>query len=189
MSTPHKHQKSAASKSLDLNVLRPLLVSLITDGKVDEALDQVFKLLLALRDDNALMTFRLAKLLREKFGQNSEKISREQLEPVLINTGVSPLKTLCPLHPTPPSPMARKRMTLCPGRRCRSSPRRNRVSAPGVTRFRPSCPASGDAPSRPRRSRSAPPVALRSALLAFCVVSIQGRDARVSTGSIRGHRQ
>ena len=80
MSKSHKHQKSAASKSLDINVLRPLLVSLIANGQVDEALDQVFKLLLALRDDNALMTFRLAKLLRQKFGKSSEKISREQLE-------------------------------------------------------------------------------------------------------------
>lgn len=63
----------------DLQALRVLLVKLIAEGQVDDALDLTLGLLSELRDQNDSLQVRLKNALRQLYGKRSEKMSGEQL--------------------------------------------------------------------------------------------------------------
>jgi hypothetical protein len=108
MNTTHNAQINKHSLPTALAELRPFISTLIANGQVDDALDMVFKLLEALRNENNLMAIRLARLLRDKFGKTSEKISRTQLE--LFQQTIEAGEAQAPEAPlpTPPAPELQK---------------------------------------------------------------------------------
>jgi transposase len=68
-----------SSNSSDIDGIRSLLVSLLEEGKDTEVVELVVSILHQLKNDNARLQLRLAKLLHERLGRRSEKISTAQL--------------------------------------------------------------------------------------------------------------
>jgi transposase len=72
-----------AAKSVDIKEIVTHLRQLLTEGRTDEALEQVACLLTQMRDQNNALQIRLLKTLRLQFGRKSEKLSPDQLALVL----------------------------------------------------------------------------------------------------------
>jgi len=70
----------ADAKTGDLAGLRNYLLAMIREGAAEDAIDLVLDLVVRLRDDNNAKAVRIAKMLRERFGRRTEKVSKEQLE-------------------------------------------------------------------------------------------------------------
>ncbi len=68
------------SRPAGLDELRAFIKQIIAEGRLDDALDLLFDLIARMRDKNNEQALRLAKLLRQKFGRSSEKVTREQLD-------------------------------------------------------------------------------------------------------------
>ena len=67
----------------DIDDVRTLLQSMISEGRSSDAIDVVISLLETLRDKNSRLELRLRKLLRDKYGRKSEGINSEQLSLLL----------------------------------------------------------------------------------------------------------
>ncbi len=70
---------TSSSNATDIDGIRSLLEGLLKEGKSTEVVELVLSILRQLQDDNVRLQFRLAKLLRERFGRKSEKIDASQL--------------------------------------------------------------------------------------------------------------
>jgi len=73
----------AVKPTTDIDEVRTLLLSMISDGRSTDAIELVVSLLENLRDKNSRLELRLRKLLRDKYGRKSEGISTEQLSLLL----------------------------------------------------------------------------------------------------------
>ena len=67
----------------DIDEVRKLLLSMISDGRSSDAVELVISLLENLRDKNSRLELRMQKLLRDKYGRKSEGITSEQLSLLL----------------------------------------------------------------------------------------------------------
>lgn len=64
----------------DIEQIRSVLSTLLADDKKDDALELMLSLVSQLKDDNDRLNARLARLLKDRFGRRSEKISAAQLK-------------------------------------------------------------------------------------------------------------
>jgi len=101
---------ASSTTTTDINGIRALLVSLLQDGKNDAVVDLVLALLQQLKDDNDRLQARLARLLRDKFGRRSEKISPDQLR-LFLEEALRPEAGEAPADTTLPSPLPRLKTT------------------------------------------------------------------------------
>jgi transposase len=70
-------------KDADLTAVRELLISLLAEGRSDEAIEAVLAILSELREQNTELMLRLAQLQRERSGRRSEKLDAQQLSLML----------------------------------------------------------------------------------------------------------
>lgn len=60
--------------------LRSFLLDMVRDGRGEDAIELVLRLIKEMRDDNNAKALRIAKLLRERYGRKGEKITAKQLD-------------------------------------------------------------------------------------------------------------
>ncbi len=73
----------AVKPTTDIDEIRTLLQSMISEDRSSDAIELVISLLETLRDKNSRLELRLRKLLRDKYGRKSEGITSEQLSLLL----------------------------------------------------------------------------------------------------------
>jgi transposase len=71
--------QTASKKKEELRSVRELLVSLMTEGRGEEAIEVAMSMLARLSEHNTELALRLAQLRRERTGRRSEKIDPAQL--------------------------------------------------------------------------------------------------------------
>jgi len=109
---------ATSNKPTDIDGIRALLVNLLQEGNNDAVVDLVLALLRQLMDDNDRLQVRLARLLHDRFGRRSEKISPDQLR-LFLEEALKPEAGAAPPDSTLPSPLPRLRKAPArrPGRR------------------------------------------------------------------------
>jgi len=110
--------KNIITRSADLNELRAFITRMVTEGRVDDAMDLLFDLIAKITNKNNEQALRIAALLRQKFGRTSEKIAREQLDLFLQSVSEEDRaaagqadKLVLPALPPPEAPKSLRKRT------------------------------------------------------------------------------
>lgn len=88
-----------------LEKLKARLATMLTEGRVDEALDQVISTMAGLERRNDVLAWYVVRANRFRFGRSTEKLSPEQLKQLLLALGGEEAALGAePVVPAPPEP-------------------------------------------------------------------------------------